>query len=348
MSHRGLSGRLRRTKMMTTASGPDQERHPPALGRPQRIEQQEGGERAEDGPEPVRAVDPDIGAPAVACGHHLVDRRVDSRVLTADARAGDEPCREEVEDPVRSPRSQRHEAGADQVDRQGPHEQVPAPELVGQPPEHQCPHDFADEVDGADGGRLRRGQVKRVGLGELAAYRTGDRDRQAIKNPGGAEAEDQAGVERRPAQAVEPGRDRAPDRLLLLRDDGGHAGTSLDLPRSAGGLVVGLLDAGAVTRDEHDGALGFEKDVLADRPGQQGFARAGRQHDQLGIRLAGRLDDDAAGESRGNPQVCLARLSPSSSLTVSRSVDSAVDRSSSSVCNAATGKPPGGVLSGGS
>ena len=72
--------------------------------------------------------------------------------------------------------------------------------------------------------------------------------------------------------------------------------------------MVGLLDAGAVTRDEHDGALGFEKDVLADRPGQQGFAGAGRQHDQLGIRLAGRLDDDAADESRGNPQVCLSRL----------------------------------------
>src|SRR5580704_1861663 len=37
-------------------------------------------------------------------------------------------------------------------------------------------------------------------------------------------------------------------------------------PRSVGGLVLGLPDAGAVTRDEHDGALGFEKDVLADRP----------------------------------------------------------------------------------
>ena len=240
MSHRGLSGRLRRTKRITKARAwPDKERYPPALGRSQRIEQQEGGERTEDGPEPVRAVDPDIGAPAVACGHHLVDCRVDSRVLAADARAGDEPCREEVDDPVRSPRGQRREAGADQVDREGPHEQVPAPELVGQPPEHQCPDDFADEVDGADGGRLRGGQVKRVGLGELAAYRAGDRDRQAIKNPGGAEAEDEAGVERRPAQAVEASRDRAPDRLLL-RDDGLHARTSLDLPRSAGGLAVGF------------------------------------------------------------------------------------------------------------
>src|ERR1700722_16514598 len=51
------------------------------------------------------------------------------------------------------------------------------------------------------------------------------------------------------------GRDRAPDRLLLLRGDGGHGGTS-----SADCLVVGVLAARPIARYEHDGALGFEKD----------------------------------------------------------------------------------------
>jgi hypothetical protein len=48
------------------------------------------------------------------------------------------------------------------------------------------------------------------------------------------------------------------------------------------------------------GALGFGKDVLADGPWQHGFARACRQYDQLGMRLAGRLDDDASGKSCRN------------------------------------------------
>jgi hypothetical protein len=41
--------------------------------------------------------------------------------------------------------------------------------------------------------------VQRVGLGELAGYRAGDRGGQAIEDPGGAEPENQAGMERRPA-----------------------------------------------------------------------------------------------------------------------------------------------------
>ena len=36
---------------------------------------------------------------------------------------------------------------------------------------------------------------------------------------------------------------------------------------SADCLVVGVLATRAIARYEHDGALGFEKDVLADRPG---------------------------------------------------------------------------------
>src|SRR5260370_6994149 len=66
--------------------------------------------------------------------------------------------------------------------------------------------------------------MQRVGLGQLAGHRAGDRDLQAVEDPRGAEPEYQPGVERRPAQPVQPGRDGAADRLLLLfRRDGGHA-----------------------------------------------------------------------------------------------------------------------------
>jgi hypothetical protein len=55
----------------------DRESHPPARIHRQGVEQQERGERAQDRPEPVAAVDPDIGASPIAGGHHLIDRRVD-------------------------------------------------------------------------------------------------------------------------------------------------------------------------------------------------------------------------------------------------------------------------------
>ena len=78
----------------------DQEANAPSFARSQRAEQQERRERANDRAEPVGAVDPHVGASPVPRGHHLIDRRVDGRVLAADAHAGDDPGRVEVDDPA--------------------------------------------------------------------------------------------------------------------------------------------------------------------------------------------------------------------------------------------------------
>jgi len=71
----------------------------PALA-PAEAKNQEGRQGADGRAEPVGAVDPDIGAAPVARGRHLVDRRVDRRVLAADAHAGDDPGRVQVDDPA--------------------------------------------------------------------------------------------------------------------------------------------------------------------------------------------------------------------------------------------------------
>ncbi len=217
----------------------DQEAQPPAGVRRQRVEQQERGQRADDRSEPVAAVDPDVGASAVAGGHHLIDGRVDGRVLAADTGARDEAGGVEENEPAGPFERQRREAGADQVDRQGPHEQLAASEFVRQPAEHQRSHDFADQVDGADRGCLRRGQVQRAGLGELAGHRAGDRDLQAVQDPGRAESQHQPGMERRPSQPVQPRRYGAADRLLLLllRGHGSHSRLPLSVLSFGSGLV---------------------------------------------------------------------------------------------------------------
>src|SRR6202012_2066451 len=155
------------------------------------------------------AIDPDVGPAAVAGGHHLVDGRVDGRILTADAQPRDDPGGVQVDDPARPLRGERGEPGADQVDTQRPGEQLAAAELVGQPPEHQRPDHLTDQVDGADRGRLRGGEVQRVGLGQLAGDRAGDGHRQTVQYPGGAQPDDQAGVEGCPPQAGQPGWNRA-------------------------------------------------------------------------------------------------------------------------------------------
>jgi uncharacterized membrane protein len=59
---------------------------------------------------------------------------------------------------------------------------------------------------------------------------------------------------------------------------------------------------------DRDGAPGFEQDVLADHSRHRGHARPGGEHDELGVCLAGRLDDDASGKSCQNAQLGLRGL----------------------------------------
>jgi FAD dependent oxidoreductase len=71
-----------------------------------------------------------------------------------------------------------------------------------------------------------RRQVQRVGLGELAGHRAGDRDLRAVEDPRRAEPQHQPGMERRPAQPGPAAPGSTADRLLLLLLSGyrGHSG----------------------------------------------------------------------------------------------------------------------------
>jgi hypothetical protein len=76
---------------------------PPAhVGREQRgVEQEDRADRADRRPDPVAAVDREVDPAAVPRGDQLIDRRVDRRVLAADARSGEEAADEEVPGLVR-------------------------------------------------------------------------------------------------------------------------------------------------------------------------------------------------------------------------------------------------------
>src|SRR3984885_4974697 len=62
-------------------------------------------------------------------------------------------------------------------------------------------------------------------------------------------------------------------------------------------IAAGLF-ARALVRHDRDRAPGLEQDVLADRSWHHGPARVGGQHDELCIRLSGRLDDHLSGKPR--------------------------------------------------
>ena len=201
----------------------------------------ERGERSEDRARPVAAVDPDVDAAPVLRRHHLVDRGVDRRVLAADPHPRDEPRPVEPGEPEPAAvvHRERCEPGAEQVQEQRDDQQPLAPERVGLPSEIQRPDDLPEEVDRRDHPDLARRHVERVGLHQDARHRARDRDLQPVEDPRRAQTRDHAGVERRPAQAVEPRRDRAPDRLPR-RLDGAH-------PTLLPGSVMSASSVGSVT-----------------------------------------------------------------------------------------------------
>ena len=145
----------------------DQVGDPPAERGRDVVQGNQGDDGAEERAGPVGAVDRDVH-PAPELGRdHLVDGRVDRRVLTADAHAGDDPGAVQEDEPVPALGRQRGQPGPDQVDRQGDQEQVLAAQLVRQLPEEQRADDLADQVPGGDV-RDRAGRhVQRVVQGQV-------------------------------------------------------------------------------------------------------------------------------------------------------------------------------------
>ncbi len=115
--------------------GAEHERQAPAEVRREdvRVQRQHRQQRATDAAEPVAAVDRDVHAPAVVLRDQLVDRRVDRGVLAADPHPRDEAHDEE---PAREERDRRQQHAAE-VDDQRDHEQLLAPQAVGQLAEHE-------------------------------------------------------------------------------------------------------------------------------------------------------------------------------------------------------------------
>ena len=95
----------------------DQVGDPPAEGGRDVVQGVQGHDGAEEGAGPVGAVDRDVHPAPVPGRDHLVDGRVDRRVLTSDAHPGDHPGQVQEDEPVAALRRGRGQAGPDQVDR---------------------------------------------------------------------------------------------------------------------------------------------------------------------------------------------------------------------------------------
>jgi hypothetical protein len=166
---------------------------PPYVGCEQGgVEQEHRGDRADRGADPVAAVDREIDAPAVAGRDQLVDGGVDRGVLAADAGAGQEAAEEEVP----GLRCEGGGHGGEQVEAQRHQEQPLAPVTVGQLTEQQCAEACSGDVDRR--GRTDLGRVEidaAARLREPRRDRAHDRDLEAVEDPDGAEADDDAPVE---------------------------------------------------------------------------------------------------------------------------------------------------------
>ena len=185
--------------------GADPESDPPAeIGRqPARLQKGHGAERAEGGTEPKAAVDREIGAPAKPRRHQFLDRRVDRRILAADARPGQQPEQRKAREIPRE-RGRRRRG---QVKPEGHKKQFAAAEPVGQIAEQQRAENRADKIGAADGADLGGRETQHRAFLQRAGDRAGEGHFEPVENPGDAEGGDDKGVKPGPRQPVEPRRD---------------------------------------------------------------------------------------------------------------------------------------------
>ena len=201
------------------------EADPPAdvLRQPGGVQQGDRSRRPGGRTDPVRAVDDKVNPAPGAGRDQLVDGRVDRRVLTADPGPGEEPSGEE------EPRAERRPGGrrGHQVQAKRPQEQLLPAEPVGELAEEQRAQAGAGHVDGPGGPDLRGADGDpAAGLGHPGGDRAHDRHLEPVKDPRGAQAEDDQPVEPRPRQPVEPGGNLGPD-------DAGLDGRAAHQPASA-------------------------------------------------------------------------------------------------------------------
>ena len=179
-------------------------------GAPAQIRRQPAGLQKGDraaGPErrtqPEAAVDRQIGAPAIPRRHQFLDRRIDRRILAADAGAGQKAEQGETGEIPRAGGGR----GRGQVDGKSDEEQFAPSEPVGQIAEEQRAGDRPGEIEAADRAHLGGGEMQHRALLQGAGDRAGQGHFEPVEDPGDAEGRYHQGMKPGPWQPVEPGRD---------------------------------------------------------------------------------------------------------------------------------------------
>ncbi len=183
----------------------DEETQAPAdFGIEQRGVQQHRGRRcAERGADPEGAVNGKIGPAAIARRDEFLDSRVDRGVFAADAGPG-----QKTEQHVaRGAPRKRGGGGCEQIDRERGEEQFCSAEPVSQPAKANRTEHRASEIAAVGESNVDIAQLQYRALLQRTRHRAGQRHLEPVENPGHAERHHDEGVERTPAQTVQPRRD---------------------------------------------------------------------------------------------------------------------------------------------
>ncbi len=176
------------------------------------IEQNDRSQGADRSADPEAAVDDEIGPPAIARGHELLDGGIDRGVFAADAHAGQEA--EEQEAPQVP--GQSGGGGCGEIDQDGDGEELLAAKPVGEPAEEQRAQDSAREIGAARQPDVGVGELQLLAGLQRRRYGARQRHLEAVEHPGDAERDYDQCVETAPPQPVEPRRN------VGLDDRGGH------------------------------------------------------------------------------------------------------------------------------
>jgi hypothetical protein len=176
-----------------------------------RVQEHDRDRGAERRADPETAVDGEIGAAAIARRDQLLDRRVDRRIFTADAGAGEEA----EDDEAREIPRRRRRGGGHEIDGERDEKQLLAAEPVGQPAEEQRTEHGARQIGAARDAHLDGGEMQDRALRQRAREGAGERHLEAVENPGDAERDDHESMEAVPRQPVEARRDVALDHGLV-------------------------------------------------------------------------------------------------------------------------------------
>ena len=159
----------------------------------------------------------------------FLDRRVDGRVLAADARTGKKAKEEEAPEVPR----EGGEGGCHQIDTERDVEQLLAAQPIGEMTEEQRTQHGAGEIGAAGQPDLLGGEMEaRAGL-QRRRHRSCQGDFETVEDPGDAERDHDQPMESAPRQPVEPGGHigiRAADGLVWRHRIANNTTTALKVP----------------------------------------------------------------------------------------------------------------------